>query len=114
MKVALCVFICLCHVQSLFSLVLHHSSGALVPEETPEVEAARQFHLSALAAAAAEEDEEERDIIINGGVNGGQNNFFFVQPLLKRKLKKFSKQHKAGKCDCNVRQIGSIYNKNNY
>ena len=73
MKVTIFVFICLCLVQSLFSLVLHKTSGALVPEETPEVAAARQLHLSALQAA--EEEEERQGNTIHGGVNGGNNNF---------------------------------------
>ncbi len=42
------------------SLVLHEN-GALVPEDTPEVVAARELHYEAysLAAAAAEDDEDK-------------------------------------------------------
>ena len=73
MKATLFIFFCLCLVQSLYSLVLHRTSGALVPEETPEVQAARQLHLSALSAAQGE--EERQGNWIYGGVNGGNNNF---------------------------------------
>ena len=72
MKITNIVLICLCLVQSLYSLVLHPTSGALVPEETPEVAAARQLHLSAVQAA---EEEERQGNYISGGVNGGINNF---------------------------------------
>ena len=44
-----------------------------MPEETPEVAAAWQLHLSALQAA--EEEEERQGNTIYGGVNGGNNNF---------------------------------------
>ena len=73
MKLTMFVLICLCLVQSLYALVLHRASGALVPEETPEVIAARQLHLSALQAA--EEETARQGNTIHGGVNGGNNNF---------------------------------------
>ena len=73
MQLSIFVFVCL--VQSLYSLILHKSSGALVvPEETPEGAAARQLHLSVLQAAEAE--EEERQVgEIKGGIHGGINIF---------------------------------------
>ena len=44
-----------------------------MPEETPEVQAACQLHLSALSAAEGE--EERQGNFIDGGVHGGNNNF---------------------------------------
>jgi hypothetical protein len=52
--------LCLSLTTTAVSLVLHQN-GALVPEDTPEVVAARDLHYEAhsLAAAAAEDDEDK-------------------------------------------------------
>jgi hypothetical protein len=56
--VALAFLLVLCFDnRSSRSLVLHRN-GALVPADTPEVAAARELHLQALAAASAPEPEQ--------------------------------------------------------
>ncbi len=47
-KVVLFFLVCLGLLQGLSALVLNKQSGALIPEETPEVVAAPELHLSAL------------------------------------------------------------------
>jgi hypothetical protein len=77
MKASLFFLVCLVLVQSLLALVLVKESGALVPENTPEVVAARELHLSAVAAAEESERQASKLSLKVGtgtGISGGHFN----------------------------------------
>ncbi len=68
--------LCLANRSSLSALVLHRN-GALVPADTPEVAAARDLHLQALAAVSAPEPEEEGQLAsVDGGSTASEEEEF--------------------------------------
>jgi hypothetical protein len=61
--------LCFANSSSLSALVLHRN-GALVPEDTPEVAAAKELHLQALASVSEDEQAlytEDGEVTASGG-----------------------------------------------
>jgi hypothetical protein len=56
MQTSIASIFALCYLSSSLGRYVLHENGAIVPEDTAEVEAARDLHLQALARAAERED----------------------------------------------------------
>jgi hypothetical protein len=75
--------LCFANSSSLSALVLHRN-GALVPEDTPEVAAARDLHLQALASVS--EDEQAMMYSEDGELTASEGEFLLLTEEEARRL----------------------------
>ena len=78
--------LCFANSSSLSLALVLHRNGALVPEDTPEVAAARDLHLAALAAVSEPEDEQAMMYSEDGELTASEGEFLLLTEEEARRL----------------------------